>query len=68
MIELTNIRFAWPDTPPVLDGVSLSVERGETVGLGPGLGRHQTVTLERYGRRAVDSTARGGAQWGTSPR
>jgi cobalt/nickel transport system ATP-binding protein len=29
MIELDGIRYAWPDAPPVLDGVSLSVRAGE---------------------------------------
>ncbi|MBZ0143534.1 MAG: energy-coupling factor ABC transporter ATP-binding protein [Rhodocyclaceae bacterium] len=29
MIELDNIRYAWPDAPPILDGVSLSVREGE---------------------------------------
>ena len=29
MIELDNIRYAWPDSPPILDGVSLSVREGE---------------------------------------
>jgi cobalt/nickel transport system ATP-binding protein len=29
MIELDGIRFAWPDSPPALDGVSLSVREGE---------------------------------------
>lgn len=29
MIELADIRFAWPDTAAVLDGVSLSVREGE---------------------------------------
>ncbi|CAG0970955.1 Nickel import ATP-binding protein NikO [Burkholderiales bacterium] len=29
MIELTSIRFAWPDAPPVLDGVSLTLTQGE---------------------------------------
>lgn len=29
MIELANIRFAWPGAPPVLDGVSLAMSQGE---------------------------------------
>ncbi|MBM3392023.1 MAG: ABC transporter ATP-binding protein [Betaproteobacteria bacterium] len=29
MIELNGIRYAWPDAPTVLDGVSLSVREGE---------------------------------------
>ena len=29
MFELADIRFAWPDAPPVLDGVSFSVREGE---------------------------------------
>ena len=29
MIELADIRYAWPDAPPVLDGVSLGVREGE---------------------------------------
>jgi cobalt/nickel transport system ATP-binding protein len=29
MIALDGIRYAWPDAPPVLDGVSLSVREGE---------------------------------------
>lgn len=29
MIELTDIRYAWPESAPVLDGVSLSVREGE---------------------------------------
>ena len=29
MIELDGIRYAWPDTPPALDGVSLRVREGE---------------------------------------
>jgi len=29
MIELSDIRFAWPDAPAILDGVSLSVREGE---------------------------------------
>lgn len=31
MIELSDIRFAWPDAPPVLDGASLSLRAGEKV-------------------------------------
>lgn len=29
MIALDGIRYAWPDAPPVLDGVSLAVKEGE---------------------------------------
>ena len=29
MIELTDIRFAWPGAPVILDGISLSVREGE---------------------------------------
>ena len=29
MIELADIRYAWPDAPRVLDGVSLTVKEGE---------------------------------------
>jgi len=29
LIELADIRYAWPDAPPVLDGVSLGVREGE---------------------------------------
>jgi cobalt/nickel transport system ATP-binding protein len=29
MIELSDIRFAWPEAPPVLDGLSLRVREGE---------------------------------------
>lgn len=29
MIELADIRFAWPEMPPTLDGISLTVREGE---------------------------------------
>jgi cobalt/nickel transport system ATP-binding protein len=76
MIELTDIRFAWPDTPPVLDGVSLSVREGEKLVLLGANGSGKSTLLKmlnglvkpqsgayRYGGEEVTPARLKGGAW-----
>ena len=76
MIELTDIRFAWPDTPPVLDGVSLSVREGEKLVLLGANGSGKSTLLKlmnglvqpqsgayRYGGEEVTPACLKGGAW-----
>lgn len=46
-IEVTGLRFAWPDGAPVLDGINLALEPGDRVGIvGPnGAGKSTLLDL-----------------------
>ena len=76
MIELSDIRYAWPDAPPVLDGVSLSVREGEKLVLLGANGSGKSTLLKllnglvqpqsgayRYGGEEVTPTRLKGGAW-----
>lgn len=76
MIELADIRFAWPDAPPVLDGVSLSVREGEKLVLLGANGSGKSTLLKlmnglvqpqsgsyRYGGEEVTPARLKGGAW-----
>ena len=55
-IEFDDVTFAYGDRKPVLEGISLSIERGETIGLAGETGAGKS-TLTRLVPRFYDVTA-----------